>query len=582
MTDHLNTPNVEGIPTVKAFNDLAGLRYYCDPDLSQLYSEMEFENPEDYQPGGLCPIDISVYEKSSFIAGRFQVIHKLGFGGFGSVWLCYEAAAKKWRAVKVSRASLASDNNGELIVNSVMSDRSVTVAEALEHQVVLPLETFWIESINGKHLCTVLPLLGPRLSDWSTWKGKDDVDTVRRISLEMVEGMNFLHGHGICHGDFRPQNILMQLNEDAFDGIDADNIYEILEAPAMVDILLRNDGSKSPYSPDMLVSSLDWNALGRFVSDKIAIVDFGESYLSSSSDTRPLGIPGNYAAPEVLLGGQKGIGTDIYALGRTIMDFRLKECVMGDAGNYWRFKWMETLMGPCPPPFRENALERFGAQEKNADEDSESPDVPDSETMDTISYVIRSAGQTVLGDEYDHPINCHIGKERYRFKLSSDEVGSLGGLLQNLFRWQPEERWDTDRILAHRWFTEKHTPVKSCKPEWVPDNEPATLISVGYDHNTTGSSNRAASTDNTIDSLESRSDAQQVLPRQKTAWTCLQMLGVVFYLIGALATIAFFLAHMLANQPGFYAERQMVSSHELTSLVSTVVEYVIVIFILQE
>ncbi|KAK7937353.1 uncharacterized protein PG986_014221 [Apiospora aurea] len=166
------------------------------------------------------------------------------------VWLCYEAAVKKWRAVQVGRASHTEEENGELLLESIMEKNSIGAAEALENHILLPLETFWIDSINGKHLCTVLPLLGPRLSDWVRWIQTDKPDRVKSINTQLVKGMGFLHKNGICHGDFRPQNILMQLQDGALDEI---SVYEmrkeILGKPVMTEVLLGS-GERSPFSPE--------------------------------------------------------------------------------------------------------------------------------------------------------------------------------------------------------------------------------------------------------------------------------------------------------------------------------------------
>lgn len=38
---------------------------------------------EDYKPGGLCPIDVG----QSLDGDRYQIIAKLGYGAFSTVWL---------------------------------------------------------------------------------------------------------------------------------------------------------------------------------------------------------------------------------------------------------------------------------------------------------------------------------------------------------------------------------------------------------------------------------------------------------------------------------------------------------------
>ena len=48
------------------------------------YSDIE-ENPKDYKRGGYHPIKIS-----DILNNRYQVVHKLGWGYFSTVWLCWD------------------------------------------------------------------------------------------------------------------------------------------------------------------------------------------------------------------------------------------------------------------------------------------------------------------------------------------------------------------------------------------------------------------------------------------------------------------------------------------------------------
>lgn len=66
-------------------------------------------NTEDvnrYEPGGFHPILIG---DTLGPRNRFRVVHKLGYGQFSTVWLCYDEEDKIWRAVKVICADSSSD-----------------------------------------------------------------------------------------------------------------------------------------------------------------------------------------------------------------------------------------------------------------------------------------------------------------------------------------------------------------------------------------------------------------------------------------------------------------------------------------
>jgi hypothetical protein len=47
---------------------------------------MEEEKISRYRPGGFHPVALG----NSFKEGRYTVVHKLGYGGFSTVWVAYD------------------------------------------------------------------------------------------------------------------------------------------------------------------------------------------------------------------------------------------------------------------------------------------------------------------------------------------------------------------------------------------------------------------------------------------------------------------------------------------------------------
>lgn len=59
----------------------------------------ESEDLENYTPGGFHPVHLGdVYD------GQYRVVHKLGFGGFSTVWLARDFSASRWVALKIVAA----------------------------------------------------------------------------------------------------------------------------------------------------------------------------------------------------------------------------------------------------------------------------------------------------------------------------------------------------------------------------------------------------------------------------------------------------------------------------------------------
>lgn len=538
------------------------------------------EDIERYEPGGFCPIDLSMRDKPRFINDQFQVIYKLGVGGYGTVWLCYDLVTKAWRAVKVHQArhsalSQLSEACGDILVSQTIKKYSISTKEALDNGVALPLETFWIDSPNGRHMCTVLPFLGPRLSDLMKQMPGDDPARINRISYRIVQGMDYLHRHGLCHGDFRPDNVLLKLKDGLLDGLSVDEMRKLLGPPARGVLVLR-DGQLSPHAPRMIVSSMDWEKLWEYVTDDIAIVDFGESYTTSNSNPPPLGIPKGFAAPEILLGGDKGTATDLWALGCTLLNLRCRSIPYTLSYDFDLLRLMENWMGPCLPPFRLAALREFHEErldkwtrcggEESGIPRPQPPDSVEAFRMQPSTYVTetdwRVKDSTRSGDR-NESLEDYLRREHYggvadeeliSFTLTAEEVQSFGDLLHKIFQWQPEQRWDTGRIMGHAWFKSLNGSLE--RPVSAQEQQ---LLKVRSDlpieSEAPGDSDDSIPTVDECNVGPMNSDAAVWKPS-----TLLRKITLGSYIFGIFVALIYFVAHLIiARWPGFLTFPQSIS-----------------------
>lgn len=150
-----------------------------------------FENLEYYEEGGYHPVHLGDHLGPN---KRYRVIHKLGHGGFGTVWLCRDNLEEKYVAVKVMTSDTPPDKRLDLSFTDV--DRSRPGAE----YIAFPLDHFQLTGPNREHHCVVLPILGPCASPsmWDEYKNPGSV--LRNMCKQATEGLRFLHDNGICHG----------------------------------------------------------------------------------------------------------------------------------------------------------------------------------------------------------------------------------------------------------------------------------------------------------------------------------------------------------------------------------------------
>ncbi|KAI0903385.1 kinase-like protein [Ustulina deusta] len=450
----------------------------------QPYGIEGLEDLEDYRKNGLHPVNIL-----DILDGRFEVCHKLGSGGIATVWLCYDAARKRWRAIKINAASHSSANSAELRITRLFEKQAVTTQQLEMNHIVVAEETFWIEGPNGKHLCSVLPVLGPSLPQWRHMFVGLNAARINNVCYEITEGLHFLHEHGICHGDFRPQNVLMRLVDGGLDHLDPDDLFGLISLPRQHEVLTLN-GEHRPNAPKWVVEPLRWFELKDLVLDNVAIVDFGEAF-EITSPPSSLGIPDSYASPEVAYGGAPlGKESDVWSLALTLMEVRTG-IQLGDSLNS-PLNRMERFAGPIPPPYRSIAAEELYQRqllEFDADSHEEMAKLqPLSEKMlkSTLSLTelvgVWSQAEGELNSLSPNGIEDELGRELWEivlvpeeeniggekgairmrpYRIPKREVTILADLLPRMLKYQPSDRLSISSVLEHPWFRTRLEDEKS-------------------------------------------------------------------------------------------------------------------------
>jgi len=154
------------------------------------------EEIERYERGGFHPVHLG----DRFDCGRYKIIHKLGDGGFSTVWLARDAREQKWVALKI----VVADETPSVEAKTVLSHH---VASQCSNDTLFITYTryFHIDGPNGRHLCLVLPVLGPsakRLSHYMD--SRIEPWLARRTGYQTAKALADLHAQNLCHGGKEP------------------------------------------------------------------------------------------------------------------------------------------------------------------------------------------------------------------------------------------------------------------------------------------------------------------------------------------------------------------------------------------
>jgi len=190
--------DVEALLDAPAVNDYNNVR-------RQPVGEDEAEPKGDYVAGGYHPVSVGdVYD------GRYEVLHKLGWGVYSTVWCCWDSVERCRVALKVQKAApeYAAAAANEIAI--LRHSRRAAKAQGITPHLVLLLAHFSVAGPHGTHICMVFELLGETLLHALRERGAFETAEVRSIARHLLESLAFLHDDvGALHTDVKPENVLL-------------------------------------------------------------------------------------------------------------------------------------------------------------------------------------------------------------------------------------------------------------------------------------------------------------------------------------------------------------------------------------
>jgi serine/threonine-protein kinase len=136
------------------------------------------------------------------LAGRFKVLHRVGGGGFGTVYLVEDVMVKEEMVLKILSSQLSLDPTMiRRFVQELKLTRRITHANVIRIHDLIDLDgaqAISMEYFPGRDLGAVLREEGP-------------MSPARAMNLaeQVLEGLAAAHSAGILHRDIKPANLLI-------------------------------------------------------------------------------------------------------------------------------------------------------------------------------------------------------------------------------------------------------------------------------------------------------------------------------------------------------------------------------------
>lgn len=169
--------------------------------------------------------------------GLYKLIHKLGKGGFGEVWL-----AEKRSELVTKKVAIKLPLGEQVNIETIRQEASLW-EQASGHSNVLPIID--ADIYNGQVVIVSEYADGGSLADRLKTQGKLSIKEAIDMTIGVLNGLEYLHSKRIIHRDIKPANILLQGNTPRLADF---GISRAMQTEAVSSTIIGTDAYMSPES----------------------------------------------------------------------------------------------------------------------------------------------------------------------------------------------------------------------------------------------------------------------------------------------------------------------------------------------
>ncbi|KAF4498623.1 dis1-suppressing kinase dsk1 [Fusarium agapanthi] len=354
---------------------------------------------EDYRPGGFHPVHLGDLLND----GQFKVIRRLGEGAYSTVWLAHDLRNSRYVALKI----LIPENT-----------------EETSHELQFKPRKYGM-------------------------KIRYPPQMAKRILLQSLQGLAFLHDHDVAHGDFQPGNILFSVQ--SIDSLDEASLRqeENARTQSISPPVERLDGKQDKWAPRYLCLAQPLAPYASVSENlRVKLSDMGGAYFLNDPPKKPI-TPLGLRAPELVLMGEVDKSLDIWSFGCLVFELVTGQPLFCIPAHHDRTEEddnhileLQAKLGPLP----DELYSRWETSSRYY-------------TIDRKLYNCQLGG---VG-EGEEPLMLEQTSMEETFDLTTpdltdEEAEKFKRLIRRILQYDPSKRPIIKDILRDPWFAEDSTP----------------------------------------------------------------------------------------------------------------------------